>query len=62
MIKYNCSKEKYSRKEGKPMDSIEKALQALAEALKSNDTVKRVSVTITLEKPKPDKADNKESK
>lgn len=44
------------------MDSIEKALQALAKALKSNDTVKRVSVTITLEKPKPDKADNKESK
>ena len=38
------------------MDNIEKALQELAEALKSNDTVERVKVTITLVKPKPSKA------
>ncbi len=38
------------------MDNIEKALQDLARALKSNDTVERVKVTITLVKPKPDKA------
>lgn len=38
------------------MDAIEKALQALAEALKSNDTVERVKVTITLVKPKESKA------
>ena len=38
------------------MDNIEKALQVLAEALKSNDTVERVKVTITLVKPKPNKA------
>lgn len=38
------------------MDNIEKALRDLARALKSNDTVERVKVTITLVKPKPDKA------
>lgn len=38
------------------MDNIEKALQELAEALKSNDTVERVKITITLVKPKPNKA------
>lgn len=38
------------------MDNIEKALQNLAEALKSNDSVARVKITITLVKPKPDKA------
>ena len=38
------------------MDNIEKALRDLAEALKSNDTVERVKVTITLVKPKPSKA------
>ena len=40
---------------------IEKALQDLAKALKDNDTVARVKVTITLVKPKPNKAkpDNK---
>ena len=35
---------------------IEKALQDLAKALESNDTVERVKVTITLVKPKPSKA------
>lgn len=38
------------------MDNIEKALQDLAKALKENDTVERVKVTITLVKPKPSKA------
>lgn len=44
------------RKGGYRMDNIEKALQNLAEALKSNDSVARVKITITLVKPKPDKA------
>lgn len=35
---------------------IEKALQDLAKALQNNDTVQRVKVTITLVKPKPNKA------
>lgn len=38
------------------MDRIEKALKDLAEAVESNDTVERVKVTITLKKPKPNKA------
>ena len=38
------------------MDNIEKALKDLAKALESNPTVERVKVTITLVKPKPDKA------
>lgn len=38
------------------MDKIEKALQDLAEAVKSNETVESVKVTITLKKPKPSKA------
>ena len=38
------------------MDSITKALKDLAKAVKSNDTVERVKVTITLKKPKPNKA------
>lgn len=38
------------------MKDIEKALQDLAKALKSNETVSRVTVTITLTKPKPNKA------
>ena len=38
------------------MNEIEKALQELAKALESNETVSRVTVTITLVKPKPDKA------
>jgi len=40
----------------KPMDELKKALQDLAKALESNETVSRVTVTITLVKPKPDKA------
>lgn len=49
------------RKEVEKMDNIEKALQELAKAVESNDTVERVKVTITLVKPKPNKAkpDNK---
>lgn len=35
---------------------IEKALQDLAKALKDNDAVQRVKITITLVKPKSDKA------
>ena len=38
---------------------IEKALKDLAKALKDNDTVERVKVTITLVKPKPSKAEPK---
>lgn len=38
------------------MENIQKALQDLAEAVKSNDAVERVKVTITLKKPKPSKA------
>lgn len=41
------------------MENIEKALQELAEALKSSETVTKVTVTITLTKPKPDKAESK---
>lgn len=44
------------RKEVAKMDNIEKALQELAKAVESNDTVERVKVTITLVKPKPNKA------
>ena len=44
------------------MDNIEKASQDLAEALRRNDTVERVKVTITLVKPKPSKANPAESK
>ena len=40
------------------MDDITKALQDLAKAVESNDTVERVKVTITLKKPKPSKATN----
>lgn len=38
------------------MKDITKALQDLAKAVKSNDTVEKVKVTITLKKPKPHKA------
>ena len=41
------------------MESIEKALQELAKAVESNDTVERVKVTITLKKPKTSKAQTK---
>lgn len=43
------------------MENIEKALRDLAKAVESNETVKRVTVTITMQKPKPSKA-TKESK
>ena len=45
-----------TKKGEKPMDELKKALQDLAKALESNETVSRVTVTITLVKPKPDKA------
>ncbi len=38
------------------MDKITKALQDLAKAVESNQTVKSVKVTITLQKPKSSKA------
>lgn len=38
------------------MGNIEKALQELAKALESNETVDRVKITITLVKPKSSKA------
>lgn len=41
------------------MDKIAKALQDLAEAVDSNEKVKTVKVTITLQKPKPNKAETK---
>lgn len=42
------------------MDEIEKALKDLAKAVESNEIVEKINITITLKKPKPDKA--KESK
>lgn len=44
------------------MENITKALQDLAQAVKSNDTVERVKVTITLKKPKSSKAKPKDDK
>ncbi len=44
------------------MDNIEKALRDLVDAVKSNETVERVTVTITLKKPKPNKAKPKDDK
>lgn len=38
------------------MDGIEKALRELAEAIERNASVAKISVTITLSKPKPSKA------
>ena len=42
------------------MSDIEKALQSLIEALKRNEAVEKVTVTITLKRPKPSKAQNPE--
>nr|DAG48474.1 MAG TPA: hypothetical protein [Caudoviricetes sp.] len=39
------------------MDEITKALQDLAKAVESNTIVSSVKVTITLQKPKPSKAE-----
>ena len=44
------------------MENITKALQDLANAVNSNDTVERVKVTITLKKPKSSKAKSKDDK
>lgn len=41
------------------MERIEKALRDLAKAVESNPTVKSVKVTVTLQKPKSDKAEAK---
>ncbi len=38
------------------MDNIEKALQSLAKALETNESVEQVRITITLVKPKQSKA------
>lgn len=40
------------------MENIQKALQDLSKAVESNQTVERVKVTITLKKPKSNKATN----
>jgi hypothetical protein len=42
------------------MGEIEKALKDLEKALKSNESVARVTVTITLVKPKTEKGKQKE--
>ena len=42
------------------MGDIKKALQDLEKAVKSNDTVERVKVTITLKNPKSSKAKSKD--
>ena len=44
------------------MENITKALQDLANAVNSNDTVERVKVTITLKKPKTSKAKSVDDK
>lgn len=44
------------------MEEIEKALQALVEALNDKEAVTKVSVTITLTRPKPNKATKPENK
>lgn len=41
------------------MEDIKKALQDLAKAVESNESVAKVTVTITLVRPKPDKAKSK---
>lgn len=41
------------------MGEIEKALKDLEKTLKDNDSVARVTVTITLVKPKTDKGERK---
>ena len=41
------------------MENIEKALKDLTKAVESNPTVKSVKVTITLQKPKSNKAKTK---
>ena len=44
-----------------PMGEIEKALQEVANAVKSNEAVESIKVTLTFKKPKSSKA-TKESK
>ena len=41
------------------MKNITKALQDLAKAVESNDTISNVKVTITIKKPKSSKASTK---
>ena len=43
-------------------NELQKALEDLAKAVESNDTVQNVVVKITLKKPKPTKAAKTESK
>ena len=42
--------------------NLAKALQDQAKAVESNETVKSVKVTVTLQKPKPNKANEPKSK
>ena len=44
------------------MENIEKALRNLEQAINGNQTVAKVKVTITLQKPKPSKANPAEDK
>ena len=48
-------------KQKSPMGEIEKALQEVANAVKSNEAVESIKVTLTFKKPKSSKA-TKESK
>ena len=44
------------RKEGREMEELKKALKALDNAIKCNDTIKNVRITITFQNPKANKA------
>lgn len=56
MVYYNYRGGTKKGKEVSRMDKIEKALKELQEAVKTNDTITSVRVTITITKPKPDRA------
>lgn len=62
MLLYSYSKgnQASSKKGGKRMGEIEKALKDLEKALKNNDSVARVTVTIMLVKPKTNKGEQKD--
>ena len=61
-IIYTEGTAKNLRKGERVMENITKALQDLAKAVESNDSVERVKVTITLKKPKSSKAQTKDDK
>lgn len=39
-----------------PIGEIEKALQEVAKVVESNDAVESIKITLTIKKPKPNKA------